>query len=241
MINRNKSFMLSKKTPPPPSPAVETFSRDFKQAPLLTVTTLEQLKVISDPLRLQIMEAVVTEARTVKQVADLLGKPATKLYYHVSALEGAGFVTVVETRIKSGIIEKYYRTVAENIQVDKNLLRASELGDEALEQLLSTIFDGTAEEIRQSVKAKKLDWPGQKSPKRTALLGRSLMSVRDEDVPKLIEKLEAVLKEFDQHERPDKQANYGLTIAFYPRLIPGESVQPKGATHEPKSRAKRQR
>lgn len=232
--------MPSKKIVPPPA-ATETFSRPFKQEPLLTVSNLEQLKVISDPLRLQIMEAVVTEARTVKQVADLLGKPATKLYYHVSALEGAGFVTVVETRIKSGIIEKYYRTVAENFQVDKKLLRASELGDEALEQLLTTIFDGTAEEIRQSVKAKKMDWQSQASPQRTAMLGRSLVSVQDEDVPTFIEKLDALLKELDQHERPDKQANYGLTIAFYPRLTPGESVQPKGDSHESKSRAKRQR
>jgi DNA-binding transcriptional ArsR family regulator len=89
---------------------------------LMKITTLEQLKAISDPLRVDVLEIITHEALTVKQMAEKLNQPPTKLYYQVSELETAGFVTLVGTRIKSGIIEKYYRTVSESIQVDRTLL-----------------------------------------------------------------------------------------------------------------------
>ncbi len=182
-----------------PTP-VETFSRTFEQIEMLTVTTLEQLKIISDPQRLEIMEAVVTEAHTVKQIADMLGKPATKLYYHMAALEGAGFVTVVETRIKSGIVEKYYRTTAQQIKVDPRLLQSSVGPNQtALDSMLATIFDATVEEIRRGVAEGLIQWSGAEAAARTTpkqggaraprnvVLTKTLFSLRDEDIPKFLE------------------------------------------------------
>lgn len=90
---------------------------------VLEVTDLEQLRVMSDPLRMRILHSLFGQPMTVKQVADQLELPATKLYYHVGELERIGLVKVVETRVKSGIIEKYYRTVADHLKVSRDLLK----------------------------------------------------------------------------------------------------------------------
>jgi DNA-binding transcriptional ArsR family regulator len=209
--------------PVAPPPAGETFSRPFKQAEQMTVSTLEQLKVISDPQRLEILEAVVQDARTVKQIADFLGKPATKLYYHMSALEGAGFVTVVETRIKSGIVEKYYRTVAQSIKVDHQLLKnRSGKGGDAIDTMIATIFDSTADEIRRSIAAGLFKWPSaSEEHPQNVVMGRSLINIPEEQVPRFVAKLTKLYDEFSNSDYPGAAANYAFVVAFYPRVAAG--------------------
>ena len=53
---------------------------------IYTMTSLEQVRVVADPLRVSILEALCLEARTTKQVAELLGEKPTRLYHHVDAL-----------------------------------------------------------------------------------------------------------------------------------------------------------
>ena len=90
------------------------------------VSTLEQLRVLSDPLRMRILNCLFGQPKTVKQVADELDMTATRLYYHVGELERIGIIQLIETRIKSGIGEKYYRTVADNLRVRRNLLQPAQ-------------------------------------------------------------------------------------------------------------------
>src|SRR5215211_5670272 len=91
-------------------------------APLHTITSLEALKVFSDPLRQQIIEALLDGAKTVKQVASELELAPTKLYYHVNLLEEHGLIQVTETRIVSGIIEKHYVAAAKEYAIERSLM-----------------------------------------------------------------------------------------------------------------------
>jgi hypothetical protein len=50
------------------------------------VKSLDQAKLLADPLRLRILQAFVREPRTTKQVADSIGENASKLYRRVDAL-----------------------------------------------------------------------------------------------------------------------------------------------------------
>src|SRR5690242_18751749 len=105
-----------------PSPSEPPPGSGFKPAEVLVINTPEMLKTISDPLRVKILETILSEALTVKQIATRLGASPTRLYYHVAELEKAGFVTQVDTRVKSGIVEKYYRMSAEGVTVDPMML-----------------------------------------------------------------------------------------------------------------------
>ncbi|MFS0555303.1 ArsR/SmtB family transcription factor [Brevibacillus sp. 179-C9.3 HS] len=88
----------------------------------VVVETLEQLKAISDSLRLQIITLLVKEAYTGKQLATILSLSASKVHYHLKELESHGFVEVVRTEEKNGIVQKFYRAVAYDFKVSDDLL-----------------------------------------------------------------------------------------------------------------------
>jgi DNA-binding transcriptional ArsR family regulator len=211
--------MTKKPDPSPPSEPAPGAS--FRPAENIVISTIEQLKAISDPLRLNILELVAHEALTVRQVASRLGQPPTRLYYHVAELEKAGLVSLVDTRVKSGIIEKYYRTSADHITIDHKLLNAGEDQETAIHELLSMVFDSTAQEIIRSLAAGLVNWQDVSAGKGTGMvLTRSIFQIRRERLPRLVEKITALLEEMageEQQPGPDS-ASYGCTIAFYPRI-----------------------
>lgn len=109
-----------------PVPTATTSARPVASA-VYRIRDLEQLRALSDPLRLRILEAFAHGARTTKQVAGSLGEKPTKLYHHVDALEAAGLVRLVETRPKRGTLEKYYEAVARVFEADAGLFAAGTL------------------------------------------------------------------------------------------------------------------
>jgi DNA-binding transcriptional ArsR family regulator len=117
------------------------------QQELFALTDLEQVKVLADPLRLRILQALCEE-RTTKQVADLLGEKPTRLYHHVAALARVGLVRLTRRQPKRGTVEKYYQAVARAFQTDRSLLAApaGEAG-QALRPVLGTLLTQTAAEL----------------------------------------------------------------------------------------------
>ena len=66
----------------------------------MKISDLETIRIMSDPLRLRVIQAMsadVDESWTVKRLAAALGLPATKLYYHINLLEKHGLVRVTGT------------------------------------------------------------------------------------------------------------------------------------------------
>ena len=84
----------------------------------------ETIKAVADPLRLQIMRLLGRDARTkprimtVKQLAEELGEPTTKLYRHMKQLLAAGLIQVAELRLVGGIVEQHYRVAQANWHVN---------------------------------------------------------------------------------------------------------------------------
>jgi len=73
------------------------------------------IKVLSDPLRLRIMRALTEGADvqpriwTVKQIAEDLGEPPSKLYWHMKQLLAVNLIQVAEIGLAGGIVEQRYR------------------------------------------------------------------------------------------------------------------------------------
>jgi len=120
----------------------------------LIIDSLETLKVLSDPTRLEIMKYIGEVNKrdqrcTVKQLAKLMEVPPTKLYYHIKPtklyyhiklLEEKKLLIVGDTRIVSGIIEKHYQVAAMDITLSQNALSMhSGPKDLALEEILKSI------------------------------------------------------------------------------------------------------
>jgi DNA-binding transcriptional ArsR family regulator len=66
-------------------------------------------KALADPLRIQIVEALWETPRSAGGLAEFLGLPADRLYYHLGQLERAGLIEVTEyRRLPRGKVARVY-------------------------------------------------------------------------------------------------------------------------------------
>src|SRR5262245_10813840 len=116
-----------------------------------TMTRLDQVRALADPLRVRILDALGTAPHTTQQVAQRLGEKPTRLYHHVEALARTGLIRLTETRPVRGAVEKYYQAVARSFRASSELFRRERLGDkrEALAGVATTVLDKTADELRE--------------------------------------------------------------------------------------------
>ncbi|MFY0761871.1 helix-turn-helix domain-containing protein [Metabacillus dongyingensis] len=97
------------------------------------VESLEQLKALSDPMRIKILWKMVEKAKTGKMIADELQIAAPKIHYHLKELEKIGLVIIERTEEKNGIVQKFYRPIAKEIHVSKTFISSSEMDDSIME------------------------------------------------------------------------------------------------------------
>lgn len=196
---------------------------EFQPADKLTITSLDTVKVLSDPLRLQILEQMLEQPVTVKQLAAELKIPQTKLYYHINTLEEHGLVRVVSTRVVSGIIEKQYWVTAYSIDLDKTLFAApggKGISDE-VNALLQTMFDGVRVDLNKSVEVglvdiTKVSDPDEHTPKNMIIV-RALAYIPEDKVEEFYNKMNDVIKEFDSYGVDDHGTQvHGLMVVMFP-------------------------
>jgi DNA-binding transcriptional ArsR family regulator len=66
-------------------------------------------KALADPLRIQLVEWLMQQPRSARELAECAGLPADRLYYHLGQLEQAGLIEVAEyRRLARGKVERVY-------------------------------------------------------------------------------------------------------------------------------------
>ncbi len=128
----------------------------FTPLPFLIVDQPEQLRAFTDPLRARVLWRLCEQEATNQQLAEALGEPQAKVLHHVRALLEMGLIRLVETRIKGGNVEKYYRAVARMFG-----LRAP---GEHLPAIVSAELEAQREEVRASALLhpdQRLLWEGR--------------------------------------------------------------------------------
>jgi DNA-binding transcriptional ArsR family regulator len=196
---------------------------DFEPAEEMIVSNFDTLKVIADPTRLRILEVLIEQPLTVKQVARKLEIAPTKLYYHVNLLEERGLLTVTASRVVSGIIEKQYRTTAKNLTIDRSLLT---LGggkpDGGMGTLLSLIFDATRSNTLKAIDHGLIRMEEEEPVNRNAMLAYTLSRLTPEQYRDFYGRLKALFIEFGDAaagyspETSETSSLYGITLVMYP-------------------------
>lgn len=186
------------------------------------INDLETLKVVSDPLRLQLLQLLAQQPRTVKELAADLDVPPTKLYYHINLMEKHQLIRVVETRIVSGIVEKQYLRTAFHYRIQRGLLSpGADMGDETLNKLLTTLLDDTRQDIRRAVQANLIDLDTAHPPNRMALMiQREVARISPERADEFHKRVMELVRDF-QSEDPDptklkEGQGYALVVMWYP-------------------------
>ena len=174
------------------------------------IQSLEQVRLLSDPLKLRLLLAFAEGDKTTKQVAAELGENITKMYRHVDALHDAGLLIVVEEKQKRGTIERTFRAVAERFEADQSLFTDESSGDGiAVARELLRVSEN---EILNAL----LEAEPEKEPEVI------LMRLRAKASPKRIAELRRTLKEWIQSTQEENDVDdtnaqeIGALIAFYP-------------------------
>jgi DNA-binding transcriptional ArsR family regulator len=171
-------------------------------------------KALADPLRIQLVEWLMEQPRSARELADCARLPADRLYYHLGQLEQAGLIEVAGyRRLARGKSERVYAPA-----------EAEPPGDDASPQetaaFLGSMLEATAMDITAAFQAK------QAGRRREVDVTRAALQLTDEALAELRGHLTQLAARFaepdgegtwtrlvlvlaDLHDRPDPATSPG--------------------------------
>ena len=196
----------------------------------LTIRDLQTLKVYFDPLRSRMMQELAHTPRTVHQVAELLGVPFTRLYYHIKMLEKHDLIRVVEVvQLAGAIEEKYYQVSARQFKIDRSLLTFDRKGrNDSVEYMLDGVFGASHRDIRKSVEAGRIDLNAVPPHPKALLAHKYLFRLTDEQAARFQRDLAALLLKYQSAETSARDPYYSCLLALYRSSVPYEPFDENG-------------
>lgn len=179
------------------------------------ITTLEEIKAINDPYRLQIIFCFqrMGRAATVKEIADNMGEVPAKVHYHVKKLESAGILKLSHTKNVNGIIAKYYELTARDFHI-----RASNLDSDISKKVASQNVKLTLMAAYESSKKIVIE----DIPEDTSVsLGTHTLYLTDEKA----KELKAMLREFVKANKVNRGVEGASEYHFFNVLAPVKSIK----------------
>jgi len=173
------------------------------------IKELKQIKLLSDPLKLQLIQSFAESDKTTKQVATELGENVTKLYRHVDALYDAGLLEITDETQKRGTIERTFRAVAQRFEADPALF-AEQQGAEGGDAILDILRAGEDEIMACINNIKDTD-------DTQAIIMRLRCKASPKRLAELRDSLNAWIDAAQKDEDPEVCTHEaGALIAFYP-------------------------
>ena len=177
------------------------------------IDSVEGLRALADPVRLAILSALEAHGpdgelpvMSVKELAQHLAEPQTKLYRHVKQLEAAGLIEVAATRMVSGILEQRYRARQHDLRLSAALYRQH--ADET-EAAVRSAFDAFLTGVFE--RARKEDWTPDAPDKNVMLVSDNRVS--PEAAERIGARLAEVTREIAEAEAGDVPVS--VAIGFY--------------------------
>lgn len=179
----------------------------------VTIDTEAQLEALGSPMRMRILSAA-RNPRSVREIAEALDVPVTRLYYHVNLLHEVGFLDVVHTRKSGARLEKLYRIVGKSIVVGPDLANNAQDPAITARALAAVVLEPAVLEAETAIIRRLAEGPGQRID-----LGRSLAVLSPDEVLAISDKIEAIVREYladhNESDHPEAQT-YALTYTFLP-------------------------
>jgi len=185
----------------------------MKLQPIYIIEDLEQLKTVSDPLRAKVLLLLIEKAYTGQQLAKLLGMARAKVHYHLNELEKHGFISVIRTELKNGIVQKFYRAVARGFVPGEKLLPyVSEVENYYRERTLSVLARArrrvltAPEEAFQIPSSDRTQWP--------IIMTQVEVKMKKEKYAEWLRKFRNLIFELDANQDEDGEWYYLTTVGF---------------------------
>lgn len=172
----------------------------------LVIDDVQTLKVVADPFRQELL-GLIDGPRTVKELADKIGRPADRLYYHLSLLEKHGLVLADDERGS----QRRYRPAAEKIDIDPAIVIPPNVVADLIGGLLQRAHKEYIDAIRE---------PEPDGVRRT-LVAMHHIRLTEEERKEMSERLIALTAEFEARDKKKPRKNdgrrpYGVLRGIWP-------------------------
>lgn len=184
---------------------------------VLEIEDIAVLEALNSTFRLQILYQAA-EPATVREMAERLGVPVTRLYYHVNALESVGVIRVVATRKSGARVPRVYQAVANRLQPGRRLLEQAEDPERVVEAALGAVLDGARIDARAGL-TESLRAAAAGRDKPIGTLGRSVAVLSRDSAARLAERIDELVDEMGASDDAGGQ-EFAFSFVFYPMVGP---------------------
>jgi DNA-binding transcriptional ArsR family regulator len=189
----------------------------MEQLDYMEIDDPEVFEALNNTLRTRILRRL-GEPKSIREVAEELNMPPTRLYYHVNLMEDVGIIEVVETRKVGAMLQKIYQAKARGFRPSPKLTD-SDLEPQELAKIMSgVVLDGArVDAIEALTRNFDLIKAGEADAKLPGSIGRTLGFFNREQAQRFSEKLQELIEEeFDQEDDRTEGDEYSLTYVFFP-------------------------
>lgn len=194
--------------------------------------SVEQLRAISDELRIRILDTLARQRMTVTQLGEQFGIAPARAHYHVRELERVKLVKLVETRENRGILEKYYRSVAKSTSVPDSLLRHIPPDDSlaTLREFLRIIAQGALRSFERGLHGGQIE-------RETMSIGETTVFLTQDEAKDVSRRIADLLKPYVEPRGVEGEHECAMAHLLYVRGdVPDEERVERASTGESTSR-----
>lgn len=173
------------------------------------ITTPKQIEALSNPMRIRILH-LAAEPVTVGELADRLGVPATRLYYHVNLLVEVGFLAQVDQRKSGARIEKIYRRTASDLRLGSDVVETMGDSRAAADAAAALLFDPARVEAADVIEQIFV------GTRPISELNRLVVTLTPEDAARFQSRLEQLTTDLRAASSDQGTESYSFTVAFVP-------------------------
>jgi hypothetical protein len=143
---------------------------------------------------------------TVKMLGTDLGEPPAKVHYHVRELERIGVIRLVETREKGGVLEKYYRAVARDFTIMKDVLYNSKPDE------LSAVVDEVFQVVQRGLSAALFAYHEHPDRHEPLTISNETVWATAEEFRALVAKLSEMIRFYQAPRHLDGEAEWTINV-----------------------------
>jgi len=191
------------------------------------IESLEQVRALTDELRVRIFSLLAQEPMTVTQVGKTLEIAPAKIHYHVRELERVKLVRQVFTREKSGILEKYYRAVAKDVSVPRSLVTSAPRNE-----LLAAANEFAQSAVSGYLRAldRLMPLPDEEFQRYPFSISNATLWLTKEDMDQLVTDLQAQFEKYAARRGVEGEQEVTFFTLLYPAQLAAEPEAPDAAT-----------
>ncbi|UOQ91645.1 ArsR family transcriptional regulator [Halobacillus shinanisalinarum] len=177
------------------------------------LTTHEQLKVLSDPFRSQLLLRLMEKPMTGQQLSEVFNLSRARIHYHLKELEKNDLVHIVKKEEKNGIVQKFYQSVASGFVADRSLLPHPEEMSETVRQMMINMLERSQKRVLSAPEEALHDETGSQDPSEWKYLsGAFEFKATENDFKAWLKKYFSLMEQLSeiqkQNPSPDAKTYY---------------------------------